>query len=192
MHTHMQVYMLSQRWRDGHISCSPLLHWSLMLVSRSYLDHGPLELVFSIVQVPVPNTQWGQTNQNVRVWSRERFIAVPCKENGWLVPQKDPKLPKQNCRGFLKARWGRWEWQGKWSACAHFSDWLMVRVVSQGLSLSVLKLPGTWLLCVHQVVIFHLVGGFTFVQQLWKCASDTVIWLTQRGAKAEDPGKGLS
>lgn len=111
MHTHMQVYMLSQRWRDGHISCSSLLHWSLMLVSQSYLDHGPLELIFSIVQVPVPNTQWGQTNQNVGVWSRERFIAVPCKENGWLVPQKDPKLPKQNCRGFLKAMWGRWEWQ---------------------------------------------------------------------------------
>ena len=30
-------------------------------------------------------TQWGQANQNVRVWSRERWIVGPSKENRWLM-----------------------------------------------------------------------------------------------------------
>ena len=40
----------------------------------------------------MPNAQWGQTNQKIGVWSIERVIAGPSKENGWLVPQ-NPKLP---------------------------------------------------------------------------------------------------
>ena len=40
----------------------------------------------------VPDAQWGQKTQNVRVWSREVFIAGPSKENGWLV-LKNPELP---------------------------------------------------------------------------------------------------
>ena len=43
-------------------------------------------------KIHVPDTQWGQTNQKVRVWSRERFSAGPSKENGWLM-LKNPKLP---------------------------------------------------------------------------------------------------
>ena len=34
------------------------------------------------MEVHVLDTQGGQTNQNVRVWNRERFIAGPCKETG--------------------------------------------------------------------------------------------------------------
>ena len=33
----------------------------------------------------------GQTNRNVGVWSREKFIVGPSKENGWLM-LKNPKL----------------------------------------------------------------------------------------------------
>ena len=40
------------------------------------------------MQVHVPDAQWGQTNQNVGVWGRERFIAGRSKENGWLMPKK--------------------------------------------------------------------------------------------------------
>ena len=39
-------------------------------------------------QVHVLDAQWGQTNWNVRVWSRERFIAGPRKEKGQLVLKK--------------------------------------------------------------------------------------------------------
>ena len=37
-----------------------------------------------LMQVHVPDSQWSQTNQNIGVRSRERFIAGPCKENGGL------------------------------------------------------------------------------------------------------------
>ena len=67
-------------------------------------------------------------------------------------------------------------------------------MVSQGFTLSVLRLQEAWELCAHGhrvVNIFHLVGeAFTFVKQLRKCAPDTVIQVLQRGAKAKDTGKG--
>ena len=44
-----------------------------------------------LMQVHVPDSQWGQTKQNIAVWTRERFIAGPCKENGWLV-LKNPEF----------------------------------------------------------------------------------------------------
>ena len=37
------------------------------------------------------------------VWSRERFIGGPYKENGWLVPLKSPNSPKGFSKAFLKA-----------------------------------------------------------------------------------------
>ena len=42
-------------------------------------------------QVHVSEAQWGQTKGNIGVWSRERFIAGPSKENGWLM-LKNPRL----------------------------------------------------------------------------------------------------
>ena len=49
--------------------------------------------------VCVPNAQWGQTNWNVVVWSREGFIAGPCKELGGSG-SKVPELPE----GFQQSR----------------------------------------------------------------------------------------
>jgi len=50
----------------------------------------------------VPDAQWDQRNQNViRVWSRERFIAEPWKENGWLV-LKTSELPSEFGEVFTK------------------------------------------------------------------------------------------
>ena len=40
------------------------------------------------------------------------------------------------------------------------------------------------------VNFFHLVVVLTSVKQLRKCASDTIIEVLQRGAKAEDMGEG--
>lgn len=44
----------------------------------------------------LPNTnscalQWGQTSNNIGVWSRENFIVRPSKKNGWLM-LKIPEL----------------------------------------------------------------------------------------------------
>ena len=44
-------------------------------------------------------------------------------------------------------------------------------------------------LCHQRVNIFHLVGVLASVKQLRKCASD-VLWVLQRGAKAEVMGEG--
>ena len=56
-------------------------------------------------KVPVPNAQRGQTNQNVRVWIRKRFIAGPSKENSWLV-LKNPEFPDGFGGEVLKAKLG--------------------------------------------------------------------------------------
>lgn len=39
----------------------------------------------------MPDAQWGRTNGNIRVWSRERFMAGPSKKNGWFT-LKRPEL----------------------------------------------------------------------------------------------------
>ena len=49
--------------------------------------------------------QCSQTNWNVWVWSRERFIAGPCKEVGGSGHRKTQS--SQNGKAFSKARWGR-------------------------------------------------------------------------------------
>ena len=41
----------------------------------------------------VPNAQWNQIKQNVRVWSTEKFIVGPSKENKWLM-FKSSELPE--------------------------------------------------------------------------------------------------
>ena len=59
-------------------------------------------------------------------------------------------------------------------------------------TLSILRLREVWGLHAHdyQVVnFFHLVG-LASVKELRKCASDTVIWVLPRGARAEDMGEG--
>ena len=44
--------------------------------------------------------------RNFGVWSRERFIAGPCKEMGGSCP-KSPNSSKGFSKALLKARWGR-------------------------------------------------------------------------------------
>ena len=77
--------------------------------------------VDDVSTIHVPNAEWSQIHQTVGVWSRQRFIAGPCKETGGSSPKR-PEFPE----GFSKARWGR-RVQGKWSVRAQVSDWLMVR-----------------------------------------------------------------
>ena len=60
--------------------------------------------------------------------------------------------------------------------------------MSQGLMLSILRCQHAH---DHQVVnFFHLVVVFASVKQLRKCPSDTIIWVLQRGATAEDMWEG--
>ena len=68
-------------------------------------DAGKAKLFFLCywTQVRVPDTQWGQTDQNVGVWCRERFISGPCKEMGGLWP-KHPKLLKWFQQSIFKGK----------------------------------------------------------------------------------------
>ena len=54
-------------------------------------------------QVCVSNTQWGQTIQNIGVWSTESFTAEPSKKNRWLILRR-PELP--NGFQFKGKTWG--------------------------------------------------------------------------------------
>ena len=59
------------------------------------------------------NPWWSQTNQNIRVWSRERFITGPCKERVACAP-KTPS-PQRISAGLLKASKG-----GVWLVVENF------------------------------------------------------------------------
>ena len=64
--------------------------------------------------------------------------------------------------------------------------------MSQGLTLFIPRFQSVWGLCTHwhQVVnFFHLVVVLAFVEKHRKCASDTVIYILRRKAKAEDLGE---
>ena len=95
---------------------------------------------------------------------------------------------------FLKARWGR----GSPRACDQLmhsspTGWQWGnKVVSQGLTLFIPRFQSVGGLCTHwhQVVnFFHLVVVLAFVEKHRKCASDTVIYVLRRKAKAEDLGE---
>ena len=110
----------------------PSLHWACLLVL--------------LMQVSVPVAQWGQADFGV--WSREMFIERPGKEMGGSCP-KNPELHDGLRQGTFKSQVRE---QSLWSACAQFSGWWTgTRVVSQGLTLSVLRLQETWG-CVLMVV----------------------------------------
>ena len=52
------------------------------------------------------------------------------------------------------------------------------------------KMPVSLRASDHQVVnFFHLMVVLASVKQLRKCASDTIIWVLQRGAREENVGE---
>ena len=66
----------------------------------------------------LPDTQWGQKNENVRVWRRESFIAGPTKENRWLMPPQTPNSWRVSAKHFKRQGEG-----GVWLVGANFLVW---------------------------------------------------------------------
>ena len=66
-----------------------LFHFFCSLVH--FLSLSPPSLIHIYIyyqtQVPVLEAQWGQTNKNVTLQSRETFLAGSCKETGGSSPQ---------------------------------------------------------------------------------------------------------
>ena len=100
----------------------------------------------------VPYAQWGQINWNVGVWSRERFIARPNKENGWLMLKNPELLHGFGGKVFIGKMWGK-----GWRVC----DFLLIgwwwgdRVVFQES-------------CAQpEVTILHLGGGLGSAKELY-------------------------
>ena len=89
-------------------------------------------------------------------------------------------LPKAFLQNIFKGlgAWG-WRLQSLWSACAPFSNYLMVR--HQGGITGVIRTPGGLGLCAHghQVILpggrLGLVVGFTSAKQLRTFASNNII-----------------
>ena len=105
--------------------------------------------------------QWGQTNWNISVWRRERFVARPCKDIGGLCPKK-PKLVKGFGKVLIKAKR---DTVSVISLCPIL--WLLVRAQDgvRGVNIIIPYAPrGLELLAHdHQVVnIFHLLGRKVF------------------------------
>ena len=65
----------------------------------------------------MPDAQWGWTNGNVRVWSRERFMAGPSKKNRQFV-LKRPELPDALGASIFKGR--------IWSEGCRVCDFLLI------------------------------------------------------------------
>ena len=78
------------------------------LTIHTYTHTHILCLLCHRMHICVPNIQWGQINWVIEVWSRERFIAGPCKKD-WstLCHAKTPNSSKGFSKALLKARWGR-------------------------------------------------------------------------------------
>ena len=99
-----------------------------------------------LTQVHMPKVQWGQTNGEVEVWSREMFLAGLWKEVGGSGPPKISKIPKGFQQSFFKDQ----VLEMGHRLCDQLLDssligWLWGnRAVSQVLTLSVLRLRETW------------------------------------------------
>ena len=82
-------------------------------IYRPHLSSAPFSLLQELwpqaryqMQVCVPEAQWGQTDLNIRVWCRERFIAGPSKGNGWLMLKKHQLLDGFQGEVFIGKIWG--------------------------------------------------------------------------------------
>ena len=153
----------------------PLYRQKLLTSSRIYWPRPAL-----LAQLCVSSAQWGHANWNVRVWNRERFIVGYGKQ--WLAyALESPELPEGFWQSIFTSQMG-WS-QDMWSVHAQFSGWVMVHE-QDGRSLGSRR-PGA-VSQVKQLTSFIWWGIFTSAKQLRKCASNTVIWVFQRGAAAED------
>ena len=116
------------------------------------------------------------------------YFKTPYKVSRTINAQ-EPELPNEFQQ---KPRWGR--------KCPRVCDQLMHssligwwwgnRVMSKGLTFSILREQQVWGLCIHghQVAnVFHFAAVLTPVKQFKKFSSDIITF--QRGAKAEDIGE---
>lgn len=77
--------------------------------------------VIVLIQLCVPDTQWGQTNQNIRVGSRESFVARLCEDMRWLMSWKAFSSPEDFGKVVLKGRLGWGDGHRVWDQLAHNS-----------------------------------------------------------------------
>ena len=115
------------------------------------------------MHICVPDAQWGQTNRNVWVWSRERFIAGPCKETRLAHALKTPNSPMVFREGEV--------FTGKiWDESCRVCDFLLI---------------GWWWgnraafqeSCAQpEVTILHLGGGLSSCRRTQRCWEVYSFW----------------
>ena len=80
-------------------------------VGSEHMEVGPVVSYWYFVLyqtlVPMPNAQWGQTDQNVGVWSRERFTARTKRGEHLTHVQKAQTLWWFEGKSFYKQNLGR-------------------------------------------------------------------------------------
>ena len=132
----------------------------------------------------MPDTQWGQTYQNVGIWSRERFIAGTNKENGWLVLMlRNSQISQGFSKASLKAKWRRDLPGCVISLCTIL--WSILGDQSLGTNRS-----GSQVLMIFKQLISSTWWWFLAPEKLRKYVWNSLIWVLWRGATAEDMGEG--
>ena len=127
-------------------------------------------------------------------WEQRNVYCRTMQGDGWFMPPKILNSLKDFSKAFLKAGGG--------GQCYRVCDqlmhnsligwWWSNRMVSQGLTLPVLRLQDDWELCAHghQVVnMCHSVEGFHICETARKCTLHTLISMLRRGDKAKDYGE---
>ena len=84
-----------QTYSSAKAECSSGICW----VSETEC-HGR---IYYQKQVCVPDAHEAKQYQNAGVWNRERVIAGPCKDKGWLLAP-NPKLSKASQESILKGK----------------------------------------------------------------------------------------
>ena len=132
-------------------------------------------------KVRVPNAQWGQTNRNVGSLEQRKVYCRAMQEERVARAPQNSGRPEGLQQSIFKG-------QGRPRVCDQLGHNSLM-----GSWWSILRSQIVWGLHAHdhQVVhFFHLVVVLAS-EKLRKHASDTIIQVLQRGAKAEDMGEGF-
>ena len=116
-------------------SANPEVGWKFpIVISKTELYNNLVSVLLLLVQVHVSNL----TVRPKKLKHRKDYCRALWGDR-WLVSPQSPNSLNQNCKAFLKARWGRRGSKGHWSTCAQFSERLMMRQQGSGTGVNIIN-----------------------------------------------------
>ena len=96
-------YSNSQGYKQNNLSAHLSLFSLIKLPQPHFFNTEKEKMLLGYWTCAKPDTEWARTNKKLRVWSRERVIAEPCKKNGRLSPLK-VRTPQSISAKFFKSQ----------------------------------------------------------------------------------------